>query len=97
IVETLRSSTSKLLLCSAFAIADSNAFLTRTAAFLLLLIRMLSACATDLPRISSATKRAICAEIAAPRNLAVTSIIAPINVKISCQHRDRDRYELVHI
>lgn len=43
IVVTLRSSTSKLLLCSAFAIADSNAFLTKTAAFLLLKLRILSA------------------------------------------------------
>jgi hypothetical protein len=40
---------------------------------LLLKFKISSARATDLPRIKSATKRAFCAEIAAPRNFAVTS------------------------
>ena len=55
ILATLRSSTSAPSLCSAFAIADSNTFLTKAAAFLLVKVKISNATETFLPRIKSAT------------------------------------------
>ena len=65
ILATLRSSISAPSLCSALAIADSNTFFTKAAAFLLVKVKISNACATFLPRIKSATKRAFWAEVRA--------------------------------
>src|SRR5690606_27333450 len=92
IVVTLSSSISAPSLCSALAIADSRAFLSRPAAFLGVNVRIFSAWATDLPRIISATRRAFWAEIWTPRIIAVVSITYlldflsaawPLNVRVS--------------
>src|SRR5213078_3253683 len=62
-------------LCSAFAIADSSAFLMMPAAFLGVNVRMLIAWSTFLPRIMSATSRPLSADRRTPRTIERVSIV----------------------
>src|SRR5512145_587836 len=72
---TRSSSMSAPSLCSAFAIADSSAFLMRPAAFFCVNDRMFSALSTGLPRTRSATSRPFWADRRAPLTIAVVSIV----------------------
>src|SRR3974390_3505562 len=74
---TLSSSMSAPSLCSAFAIADSSAFLMMPAARLLVKLRMLSAWSTFLPRTRAATSRPLSAERRTPRTTERVSMFVP--------------------
>src|SRR5512145_1754422 len=65
-------------LCSALAIADSNAFLMMPAAFLGVNARMLIAWSTFLPRIRSATRRPLSTDRRTPRTIARVSIVGSL-------------------
>ena len=56
-------------------VAESSTFLMRCAAFLSLNCRRFVARATSRPRTWSATRRAFCAEMRAPRRMALASIV----------------------
>src|SRR5918994_1472005 len=72
---TRNSSISAPSLCSAFAIADSIAFLISPAAFFCVNDKMFSALSTGLPRTRSATSLPFCADRRTPRTDAVVSIV----------------------
>src|SRR5690348_14972056 len=82
IVATLSSSTSAPRLFSAFATAESSTFLMRCAAFLSLNCRRFVACPTPRPRTWSATRRAFCAEMRAPRRMALASIVISLLLRL---------------
>src|ERR1041384_8301444 len=73
---TFNSSMSAPSLCSAFAIADSSAFLMMPAALRGVKLRMLSAWSTFLPRIRSATKRPLSDDRRTPRTIDLVSVVA---------------------
>src|SRR5690349_5135147 len=62
-------------LCSAFAMADSRAFLMMPAAFFCVNVKVLRAWSTFLPRIRSATSRPLSADSRTPRTIAFVSIV----------------------
>src|SRR6185436_3001107 len=61
-------------LCSALAIADSNAFLMMTAALRGVKLRMLRAWSTFLPRMRSATSRPLSDDSRTPRTIDLVSV-----------------------
>src|SRR6185369_4519038 len=65
-------------LCSAFAIADSRAFLMMPAAFFCVNSSVLSARPTFLPRIRSATRRPLSTDSRTPRTIALVSIVCSL-------------------
>src|SRR6516225_6928549 len=65
-------------LCSAFAIADSRAFLMMPAAFFCVNSSVFSARPTFLPRIRSATRRPLSADSRTPRTIALVSIVCSL-------------------
>src|SRR5918993_5902259 len=75
---TRNSSISAPSLCSAFAIADSIAFLISPAAFFCVNDKMFSALSTGLPRTRSATSLPFCADRRTPRTDAVVSIVVTL-------------------
>src|SRR6195952_6164729 len=65
-------------LCSAFAMADSRAFLMMPAAFFWVNSSVFSARPTFLPRIRSATRRPLSADSRTPRTIALVSIVSSL-------------------
>src|ERR1700712_3092982 len=65
-------------LCSAFAMADSRAFLMMPAAFFWVNSSVFSARPTFLPRIRSATRRPLSLDRRTPRTIALVSIIGSL-------------------
>src|SRR3982750_2478277 len=65
-------------LCSAFAMADSSAFLMMPAAFFCVNSSTLSAWPPFLPRIRSATRRPLSVDSRTPRTIALVSIVCSL-------------------
>src|SRR5512141_1032440 len=80
---TRNSSMSAPSLCSAFAMADSSAFLISPAAFFCVNDRMFRALSTGLPRTRSATSRPFWADRRAPLTIAVVSIVLTLLLRHS--------------